>query len=425
MNRSLLSRKTLATAVAPTLLVLSGVTFAATGAEAAPSRPADTVAQLQAKAADIAARLDDLDARASRLDEDYNTAQLEFDRLNQQVADNQAAVDAARAALGGHQAAAQQFAIDAYTSSGDTSDEITSLAAHDGDEVSQRRTYLTILHGDRTQIIEDVTAARADLDEREGQLRSAAAQADAKRSALTQMKTALQSNVGETQQLLDQTKGDLADAVTAEQARRDAEAAAQAEAQVRAAAQQAAAGRRADLARRSASLVRAAGVDTSSSAPSIAAGSTTSGSSPAVSSSPASSPAVSSPASDASVPSDVAPASGDAAAAIAAARSQLGVPYRWGASSPGSGFDCSGLVMYAYGAAGRSLPHSSRSMYSSTRRISADELQPGDLVFGGSPVHHVGLYVGGGMMIHAPHSGDVVRIASIFSTSKPVSFGRL
>jgi cell wall-associated NlpC family hydrolase len=60
-----------------------------------------------------------------------------------------------------------------------------------------------------------------------------------------------------------------------------------------------------------------------------------------------------------------------------------------------------------------------------TRRISAAQLQPGDLVFGGSPVHHVGIYIGDGMMIHAPHTGDVVRVASMYSTSKPVQFGRL
>ena len=405
MKRFSLSCKALATAVAPTLLVLSGVTFAATRADAAPLRPADTVAQLQAKAADIAARLDDLDAQSSQLDEDYNTAQLEFDQLNQQVATNQASVDAAKAALGGHQAAAQQFAIDAYTGAGDSNDDLSTLAATDGGEVSQRRTFLTILHGDRTQIIEDVTVAQADLQQREDQLHTAAAQADAKRSSLTAMKASLQRNVDETQQLLANTKGALADAVTAEQARRDAEQAAQAEAQVRAAAQQAASSRRADLARLSASVVRAAGANTSTSAPDTSA---------------AASPADAPP-----TPSDVPPASGDAPAAIAAAKGQLGVPYRWGASSPGSGFDCSGLMMYAYGAAGRSLPHSSRAMYSMTRRISADQLQPGDLVFGGSPVHHVGLYIGGGMMIHAPHSGDVVRIASIYSTSKPVSFGRL
>ncbi len=103
---------------------------------------------------------------------------------------------------------------------------------------------------------------------------------------------------------------------------------------------------------------------------------------------------------------------------------QQGDPYRWAASGPDS-VDCSGIVMYAYASAGRSLPHSSRALRAMTRSISVDELQPGDLVFGGSPVHHVGIYIGGGQMVHAPHSGDVVRVAGIYSTSKPVSFGRL
>ena len=114
-----------------------------------------------------------------------------------------------------------------------------------------------------------------------------------------------------------------------------------------------------------------------------------------------------------------------AAGAIAAALSQQGVPYRWGGATPGKGFDCSGLIMWAYAQVGRGLPHSSRSLYSMTRRISAEQLQPGDLVFGGSPVHHVGLYIGNGQMVHAPHSGDVVKVSGIYSTSKPVSFGRL
>jgi cell wall-associated NlpC family hydrolase len=81
--------------------------------------------------------------------------------------------------------------------------------------------------------------------------------------------------------------------------------------------------------------------------------------------------------------------------------------------------------MYAWGQAGVSLPHSSSAMFAMTQRISVDQLQPGDLVFGGSPVHHVGLYVGNGLMVHAPHTGDVVRVASIYGTSSPVRFGRL
>ena len=102
----------------------------------------------------------------------------------------------------------------------------------------------------------------------------------------------------------------------------------------------------------------------------------------------------------------------------------LAIVIGWAASGPDS-FDCSGLIMFAYKAAGVSLPHSSRALRGMTERISVDELQPGDLVFGGSPVHHVGMYIGNGQMVHAPHSGDVVRVASIYSTSKPVSFGRL
>lgn len=106
------------------------------------------------------------------------------------------------------------------------------------------------------------------------------------------------------------------------------------------------------------------------------------------------------------------PVSGRAAAAVAAARAQLGKPYVWAASGPGS-FDCSGLTMYAWAAAGVSLPHSSRMQISAGTRVARSELKPGDLVFYGSPIHHVAIYVGGGQVIHAPTSGDVVRYASV------------
>jgi cell wall-associated NlpC family hydrolase len=113
-----------------------------------------------------------------------------------------------------------------------------------------------------------------------------------------------------------------------------------------------------------------------------------------------------------------------AAGAIAAARSQLGVPYHWAMASPGVGFDCSGLVMWAYSRVGISLPHSSSAMYAMTQRISYSQLQPGDLVFNGSPVHHVGIYVGGGQMINAPHTGANVEYDPI-GYAGVVSFGRI
>ncbi len=106
------------------------------------------------------------------------------------------------------------------------------------------------------------------------------------------------------------------------------------------------------------------------------------------------------------------PASGGAATAIAVAKSKLGSPYVWAAEGPGA-FDCSGLTLYAWRAAGVSLPHSSRMQMSSGRSVSVSAMQPGDLVFYGSPVHHVALYVGGGQVIHAPQSGDVVKYAPV------------
>lgn len=106
------------------------------------------------------------------------------------------------------------------------------------------------------------------------------------------------------------------------------------------------------------------------------------------------------------------PVSGRAGIAVAAARSKLGSPYVWAAAGPSS-FDCSGLTMYAWGQAGVSLPHSSSMQMSSGQRVSLSALQPGDLVFYGSPVYHVAIYVGGGQVIHAPQTGDVVRYASV------------
>lgn len=108
------------------------------------------------------------------------------------------------------------------------------------------------------------------------------------------------------------------------------------------------------------------------------------------------------------------PLAGDGKAVQAArwALTQQLKPYVWGAAGP-SGYDCSGLVMAAYRRVGISLPHYTGDQWTAGRHISRDELRPGDLVFFYSDLHHVGIYLGGGMMVHAPRTGDVVRIASI------------
>jgi cell wall-associated NlpC family hydrolase len=101
-----------------------------------------------------------------------------------------------------------------------------------------------------------------------------------------------------------------------------------------------------------------------------------------------------------------------AEAAVAEAQRQIGKPYVYGGSGPDS-FDCSGLTAWAWRAGGVSLPHSAAAQYNSIPHVSMDALAPGDLIFFGSPIHHVGIYVGNGQMIEASHSGTPVRYSSI------------
>lgn len=108
------------------------------------------------------------------------------------------------------------------------------------------------------------------------------------------------------------------------------------------------------------------------------------------------------------------PASGGASAAIQMAMSQIGKPYVWAGAGPAT-YDCSGLTMVAWRAAGVSLPHSAAGQYAMLPHVSRSQLQPGDLVFFGSPIHHVGMYVGGGNMVDAPETGENVQVQPIMS----------
>jgi len=108
--------------------------------------------------------------------------------------------------------------------------------------------------------------------------------------------------------------------------------------------------------------------------------------------------------------------------AIAFARSQLGDPYKWGASGPNS-WDCSGLTMKAWAAAGVSIPHYGGAQYTSTRHVSVNNIQRGDLLYwsngSAGSIYHVAMYLGGGQMIHAPRPGRDVEIVSFTYWIRP------
>jgi cell wall-associated NlpC family hydrolase len=102
--------------------------------------------------------------------------------------------------------------------------------------------------------------------------------------------------------------------------------------------------------------------------------------------------------------------------AVKVALGVVGVPYRWGGESPSSGFDCSGLVRWAYGRVGVDLPHNSYALYGEGRRVRADDMEPGDILFF-EGLGHVGLYLGGGRMVHAPETGRNVEVVRLSATN--------
>jgi len=105
--------------------------------------------------------------------------------------------------------------------------------------------------------------------------------------------------------------------------------------------------------------------------------------------------------------------SGSAGIAVSAAYSQIGVPYIAFAAAPGTGFDCSGLTQWVWARAGVSLPHQSGRQRATSASVPQDQVQPGDLIFYYTPISHVGIYVGGGQMIHAPAPGKYVGLTNV------------
>lgn len=211
-------------------------------------------------------------------------------------------------------------------------------------------------------------------------------------------KQAIEAKLAERKQLLSSIQAEVQRLVAAEQARQ-AELRRQAEARLAQQQAAAAAARQQAAEQAVVSGEQAASTDQASS------------SDAAVSSDPAITPALPDPVIAAAPPADAS----RGAQVVAIAMRYLGIPYKWGAASPSVGFDCSGLTTYVFAQIGVSLPHYAAAQYQMGTPVSKDQLQPGDLVFFRN-LGHMGMYIGGGNMIHAPRTGDVVKISSIYDS---------
>ena len=357
-------------------LTLSGV--------AATSASADPISAKKAEAVRLAKQIQAQGDRVSILAEQVDEARLKADRIQASLGD--AKVKLAEAGVENEVAKGRlaREAIDAYVRGGSGS-ESSQVAADSSTDPAVTQHYVRQVEQNQVDALDSLRASqlhfadeRSRLDAAQKQAATALGQVDAAQRAAAKAES-------DAEATLASVKGDLADLVSAEQARQAAADQAQVQAALAARAQQAA------------SRSRASGASSGTSGSSGGSG--------------GSGGTVTHPGGGDIGPPP--PVGSGAAAAVEEAKRQLGKPYSWGAAGPGS-FDCSGLTLWAWRAGGRSLPHSSGAQYSSLPHVPVSAIQPGDLLFYGSPIHHVGIYVGGGMMIEAPHSGTVVLYGAIY-----------
>ena len=372
---------------------------------------------LAAKVERIQARRSELGDKISLLDEEANEAKLKLADLEKRANTNQADVETAKKQMSGASKDVRAYALTSFTASPGT--EMMGNET-DPDAALVRRTLLQTARGNREEAIDQVRAAKSDLATKQGYLEDTSTEIAAAKAKADQARKETRATEATLAKEESQVKGALKVALEREEAARQAAAKAeaerrQAEAEAAAAAEAAAQLQAASAASSAAPLAIASQGSSGAVAASRSAGTARAGSSTrnVASGRTAAPPAAVAPA----APSPAPPPASGGGSAVSAAMSVRGTPYRWGGESPG-GFDCSGLVVWSFRQAGRGgLPHSSRALVGMGRRISVGQLVPGDLVAYGSPVHHIGIYIGGGQYVHAPHTGDVVKVSSIYRGS--------
>jgi peptidoglycan DL-endopeptidase CwlO len=368
---------------APAIRTLLAAILVAAALASVKTAAADpTIAGKRAEAQAVLAQIQQIDGELAHTIEAYNHANVKLDGIRADMKQNAKHLKIARSSLRVAQRHLSERLVALYQGEGDTGALEVILAAESIDDLLTRLDAVERVSAQDARVLGEVKSFRAAVVQRKGRLeraQKAQVQVVADRAA---QRRSIEGRLAERQRLLSSIKGEIASLEAAER-RREARLAAQARARL-AAAQRQAQGRATQgepAEEQPQALVQEA--------PAAAAEAADAAEAPA-----------------ADVP--------DAryGGVVGIAMQYLGVPYKWGGADPSTGFDCSGFSMYVYAKVGVSLPHHAATQFGMGTPVSRSQLQPGDLVFFHG-LGHMGIYIGGGSFIHAPRTGDVVKISSM------------
>jgi peptidoglycan DL-endopeptidase CwlO len=355
---------------------------------------ADGVSDAKAALERAQDELDNLVNQMGQLDEDYGAAQDQKAQVDADIVVAQAKVDEMSVKLGAVEAVLQDIAVAKFTSGGSSalSPLFSDAASYSAAEQKDAMSRVALDTGEATEdelqsLVDDLAKETAHLESKQAEAAALVATLEQKQAQFAELETAYTAKLAKAQ-------ADFGAAQVEAEAERRAAAASAAAASAAAAATN-----------------NGGGAATPAPAPRGGGGNAGAAAAPASGSSAGVTPV------------NVPPPSGKAGVAVSAASGQLGVPYRFAAESPGVAFDCSGLTKYAWGRAGVYLPHQSAAQYASVPHVPKDQAQPGDLIFYYAPIGHVGIYLGGGQMVHAPQTGKTVEVTTV-RWNKVVGVGR-